>query len=613
MFFAQFKSVFRSLRFRLMLLNAVVMLVASFAVLWGLREGVRYTLLDELDDDLRDDFGEVSLALVNVFEADSRRLHAQMDRKARGHVQRSWFVQLVDMRSPRERHEERLRFERFRQRFQDGDDGDESSLSKDRQIPRENLNSDEFSTEELAIAELLIEELAVNTRESLGGTIASASRAAEQKPGSASSPNPSPRNVVRAERTARASTVIENESGTSSNLADGDSSPRIIWQTFNVPDWSMLTVPSDFHLFVLPDGVATTIDDYRVLEQTVHNAKRGPVRVRIGASMRSIHHASATTDRLMLINVFIALVIAPLGGYCLALRATLPLKAMIRTADRLRPQQMEERLPIRHTEDEIDQLSVAFNRLLDRIAEYLAKRQDLLANSAHELRTPLAALRSTAELALGSERTAEEYRELMESIVSECGNLEQLVNQLLLLSETEQAHFDSRGEIVDFSRITNEACDMFGAVAESRGVSLNIEIMDGVMVDGSRMHLRQLLNNLIDNAIKFIPGEGQVTVGLQTTPAGQCLKVRDTGIGIAEEEQRRLFERFYRGDRARRRNTPTRGTGLGLSICRAIAEAHGGAISVHSQPGVGTEVSVVLPLPAHPSPERNVSFDKAVG
>ena len=257
---------------------------------------------------------------------------------------------------------------------------------------------------------------------------------------------------------------------------------------------------------------------------------------------------------------------------------------------------MDERLPISNTEDEIDQLSRAFNRLLDRIAEYLIKRQDLLANSAHELRTPLAALRTSAELALSSERSPAEYCDVLESIVSECGNLELLVNQLLLLSETESAHYESRGEKVDFTKITNEACDMFGAVAESRGIDLKTDIAGGIIVDGSRLHLRQLLNNLIDNAIKFIPGQGTVTVSLQPTGQGQRLMVSDTGIGIAENEQKRLFERFYRGDKSRRRDTPTRGTGLGLSICRAITEAHGGTISIESRPSVGTAVTVLLPV-----------------
>ncbi len=300
-----------------------------------------------------------------------------------------------------------------------------------------------------------------------------------------------------------------------------------------------------------------------MIERTIPLARGGPVRVRLGASLRSIQHAAETTDRLMLINVLVALVMAPLGGYWLALRATRPLKNMIQTADRLRPQEMQERLPLSFTDDEIDQLSRSFNHLLDRIAEYLTKRQDLLANSAHELRTPLAALRSTAELALRSPRSVEEYCELLESIVSECGNLEQLVNQLLLLSETESAHFESRGEIVDLSKITSEACDMFGAVAESRDIALSTKIAEGVEVDGSRLHLRQLLNNLIDNAIKFIPGPGRVTIELAGTEGGNRLTISDTGVGIDENEQKFLFERFYRGDKSRRRHTPTRELGLG--------------------------------------------------
>ncbi|MCC6511807.1 MAG: HAMP domain-containing histidine kinase [Pirellulaceae bacterium] len=543
-----------------MIWNAVVMLIASLGVLWGLREGVRYTLLTELDDDLQDDFGEISLALVNVFEADSRFLHAGMDRKARGHKQRSWFLQIVDMRPPEVREEQRLREEQWRReernRFRSG----RPRPFPPPEIPPPGSINGSPAPVVPTEAEIARSDLAQNLP-------ASASTAASSP---ASDPGPE-------------------------STKTADDGPRIIWQTFNVPDWSMLKVPANFDKFVLPDGVATTIDYYRILEQTVHNARGGPVRVRIGASIRSIQHSAETTDKLMLLNILVALVIAPLGGYWLALRATRPLSAMIRTTDRLRPQEMSERLPITHTEDEIDQLSRAFNRLLDRIAEYLTKRQDLLANSAHELRTPLAALRSTAELALSSDRTVEEYCELLESIVSECGNLEQLVNQLLLLSETESAHFDSRGETVDFSTITAEACDMFGAVAESRGVTLTTDVAPGILVDGSRLHLRQLLNNLIDNAIKFIPGDGQVSVQLASLPSGQCLTVCDTGVGIALEEQKHLFERFYRGDKARRRNTPTRGTGLGLSICRAIAEAHGGTISVQSEPGVGTQVSVILP------------------
>ena len=542
MFFAQLRSAVRSLRFRLMVWNAFIMLIASLGVLWGLREGVRYTLVTELDDNLQDDLNEVSEVLVAVFEPDNPFFHMGMDRKARGHKQRSWFLQVADVRTPEQREQYEQRRREWARRF-----------SRPRNRP-DTARGDENG---------------------------SATRPVDATPVASEPADPLPKDLV-----ANASVLSKQ---------DAPPGPPIIWQTFNVPDWPTLDTPKDFHKFQLPDGVATTVDHYRVIERTITQARSGPVRVRLGASLKSIQHAAETTDRLMLINLLVALVMAPLGGYWLALRATRPLKEMIRTADRLRPQEMEERLPLSSTDDEIDQLSRSFNRLLDRIAEYLIKRQDMLANSAHELRTPLAALRSTAELALNSDRSVDEYRELLDSIVSECGNLEQLVNQLLLLSETEAAHFESRGEIVDLSRITSEACDMFGAVAESRDIVLETKISENVEVDGSRLHLRQLLNNLIDNAIKFIPGPGRVTVELAASESGNQLTVSDTGVGIDAEEQKHLFERFYRGDRARRRNTPTRGTGLGLSICRAITEAHGGTIDVQSQPGQGTTFSVKLP------------------
>lgn len=568
MFFAQLKSAVRSLRFRLMIWNAFIMLVASLGVLWGLREGVRYTLVTELDDNLHDDLNEISDVLISVFEADNPFFQTGMDRKARGHKQRSWFLQVADVRTPQQRALNEQRRREWARRFARPRGRSDSSRTRE----STSTNDAESATPNASAAD-----------NSLASDNASAIAGVGAVP------------AVSGTSQFAADSNQVSESNPNSARSVGEEGPPIIWQSYNVPDWSMLSIPKDFHKFGLPDGEATTVDHYRVIERTISLARGGPVRVRLGASIRSIQHAAETTDRLMLINVLVALVIAPLGGYWLALRATRPLKEMIRTADRLRPQEMHERLPLSSTDDEIDLLSRSFNRLLDRIAEYLTKRQDLLANSAHELRTPLAALRSTAELALRSTRSVEEYCELLESIVSECGNLEQLVNQLLLLSETESAHFETRGEIVDLSKITAEACDMFGAVAESREVVLSTQIDDGVEVDGSRLHLRQLLNNLIDNAIKFIPGPGRVMVELAASDAGNRLTVSDTGVGIDELEQKHLFERFYRGDKSRRRDTPTRGTGLGLSICRAITEAHGGAIEVHSQPGQGTTFTVTFP------------------
>ena len=171
-----------------------------------------------------------------------------------------------------------------------------------------------------------------------------------------------------------------------------------------------------------------------------------PVIIRVGTSLSLIDDDLNRIDRLVLISAAVVFVAAPLLGYWLAGRMTGYLAEVIHTAARLHPDQLQERLPLRGTDDELDQLAKTINLLLDRIARHLQERRDFLANAAHELRTPLAAIRSSAEVALGGDRSAEEYEELLGEIIEEGIALEALVNQLLLLSETEADWLKLRGE-----------------------------------------------------------------------------------------------------------------------------------------------------------------------
>lgn len=176
---------------------------------------------------------------------------------------------------------------------------------------------------------------------------------------------------------------------------------------------------------------------YRVVEVKQLTASGRPLRIRVGAPMDFIDRDVASIDAVAIRGVAILLVIAPLIGYWLAGRAIRPLAMIIKTTAGLRPNRMEERLPTGLTNDELDQLSRTVNQFLDRIAAYLSQSNDLLANSAHELRTPLAAIRSSVEVALGGHRTPQEYQELLAEVIEECVSLERLVNQLLLLAETD--------------------------------------------------------------------------------------------------------------------------------------------------------------------------------
>jgi two-component system, OmpR family, heavy metal sensor histidine kinase CusS len=342
------------------------------------------------------------------------------------------------------------------------------------------------------------------------------------------------------------------------------------------------------------DMVPMSLNGYRVLENRQPTSGGRPLRIRVGAPMDFIDRDISSIDRIGMRAVVVLLIAAPLLGYWLAGRAIRPLSDIIQTTARLRPNRMEERLTIRQTDDELDRLSATVNQFLDRIAVYLTQSNNLLANSAHELRTPLAAIRSSIEVAISGNRTPQEYQELLSEVIGECSSLERLVNQLLLLAETDSELIRAHSEQVDLSSLVERCAEMFSAVAEARQVQLVTAIDPRIEVSGFGNHLRQVVNNLLDNAIKFTQAGGAVRVSLFREGSMTVLRMADTGMGIPAADLPHIFERFFRGDRSRQRIEQTTGTGLGLSICQAIVAAHGGRIFVETREGSGTTMTVHL-------------------
>lgn len=290
------------------------------------------------------------------------------------------------------------------------------------------------------------------------------------------------------------------------------------------------------------------------------------------------------------------LLITPLVGYWLASRATRPVARIIDTASRLHPDRLAERLPKRQTGDELDRLSDTINGLLDRIAAYLERQREFIANAAHELRSPLAAIQSSVDLALNAERTVPDYKELLYSIGDECGELTHLVNQLLTLAEIDSGTSPRTSTVVELQRVTDKCVEMFRGVAEERGIRLIYDVNGVRPVRGNAQQLRQVVNNLLDNALKFTPAGGVVKLQLDEVGEREVrLVVGDTGEGILPEDLPHIFERFYQGNKSRPRELRHRGSGLGLPICEAIVRAHGGRIAVESRPGQGTRMIVTLP------------------
>jgi two-component system, OmpR family, heavy metal sensor histidine kinase CusS len=343
------------------------------------------------------------------------------------------------------------------------------------------------------------------------------------------------------------------------------------------------------------DMVPISIKKYRVLESRQPTTESRPLRIRVGAPTDFIERDVGSIDRIAIRGVVFLLIAAPLLGYWLARRAIRPLSDIIETTARLRPNRMDERLVIRQTDDELDRLSATVNQFLDRIAVYLSQSNNLLANSAHELRTPLAAIRSSIEVAVGGHRTPQEYQELLSEVIGECASLERLVNQLLLLAETDSELIRAHSEQVNLSSLVMRCAEMFSAVAEARQIDLVSAVDPNLSVMGFGNHLRQVINNLLDNAIKFTPAGGTVRVSLFRDGGSIILRVADTGGGIPAADLPHIFERFFRGDRSRQRIEQTTGTGLGLSICQAIVSAHRGRIFVDTVEGSGTTMTVQLP------------------
>ncbi len=393
-----------------------------------------------------------------------------------------------------------------------------------------------------------------------------------------------------------------------------DDADREIW-----PSQLNVSQP-DFQSNIRNNTVIIAGQRYRLVKRIIDLPKpdQPSFTLWVGSSMAGPDEDIAKVTRVITVVGVLIMFIAPLGGFWLAGRATHPIAQIIHTAERLRPRRMEERLPSRGTGDELDQLSTTINRFLDLIADYLDRNREFVANAAHELRSPLAAIQSSVEVTLNSDRTIGAYKELLAEIVDECSSLGALVNQLLLLAESDAGGVPIDAKRVALDALTQHSVDMFRGAAEERGVELRFGHTDRLTVLGDGRRLQQVVNNLIDNAVKFTPADGNVTVDLiydrETHEA--VFRVSDSGVGISPLDLPHVFERFYRGDKSRQREHQAGGTGLGLSICHSIVQAHGGRIEIESIPTHGptlggTTVTVRLPVAASDSVPNAKSFSAA--
>ena len=320
------------------------------------------------------------------------------------------------------------------------------------------------------------------------------------------------------------------------------------------------------------------------------------VILQLGQSMDNYTRFIEAFKKIFVATIVSLLFFAALIGWFMARQALSGLGEVTRTAQHISGGTLEERVPVKGREDEIDQLAITFNHMLDRIQKLVMEIKEMSDNIAHDLKSPITRIRGTAEVTLTTDAPIEEYMHMASSTIEECDRLLDMINTMLLISKTEAGVGGQIPEEMDLAEVIRDACELFQAIAEDKGITMTCSIPNTCTVHGDIRMIQRMIGNILDNAMKYTPPDGTVDISLDMTNQKCALiLVQDSGIGIPETDLPHVFERFYRGDSSRTQA----GSGLGLSLAQAIARSHGGNISISSSPNKGSTFTVTLPRSTH--------------
>ena len=342
---------------------------------------------------------------------------------------------------------------------------------------------------------------------------------------------------------------------------------------------------------VLPSGEPLRIATRRALD-----AEGDSYFIRIGGSLESLRTARRRLLYLLLITVPITLLLGSYGGLLLANQALRPVDRITRAAEQIGAGDLSERVPAQPQMDEIGRLATTFNHMIGRLQAAFERQRQFTSDVSHELRTPLAVMRGDIEIALRRTRTSEEYQQALASSLEEIVRLSRLVEDLLTLARADAGRSQLRCEPVSLDNLCRQMVDYILPLATQRDQTLSYEAPKAdVTINGDLHRLKQLLLNLLDNAIKYTEHNGSITLALRSTSKEAIIEVRDTGRGIPKEDVPFIFERFFRRSRSTSDRSAS-GFGLGLSIVKWIVDSHGGKIEALSEVGKGTTFKVTFPL-----------------
>jgi heavy metal sensor kinase len=330
------------------------------------------------------------------------------------------------------------------------------------------------------------------------------------------------------------------------------------------------------------------------LVSRVHVLEGQPILIRLAHSEEPLLVRMKDLLLASLVVLPVVLAGAGLAGYSLARHALQPIEEMARRAQEITPERLDARLANDYSDDELRQLAGVFNDTLARLEKAFDQLRRFTADASHELRTPLAMIRSVGEVGLQKDGSRTEYRDIVGSMLEEVNRLTSLIDNLLTISRADSGYIQLHRAPLPVLNLVREAAAIFEILIEEKALLVTVEGDDRTQVEGDPVFLRQAFVNVIHNAIKYSPVGGAILARIGTGEAGQVIvEIQDNGPGIPLEDQSKVFDRFYRVDRARWRESG--GAGLGLSIVKWAVEAHGGSVTLVSEPDSGCIFRIVLP------------------
>ena len=371
--------------------------------------------------------------------------------------------------------------------------------------------------------------------------------------------------------------------------------PRTSNWAFRLPALRLRASPAP-QFYELPESNSEADDSCRGIYQLTIAGSGMPLTIVVTDSMEPLGDQLDALQNVLAIAIVFALLLAGSGSWLLVRHSLSPLAAMASATERITANNLEVQLPVGPS-DELGRLATRFNDLLSRLSASFSQQRQFMADVSHELRTPVSVVRTAAQVALQRpERSESEYREALAVIEQQADRLSRLVEDMFALTRADmnQLAFDASELYLD--EIIVDTMRASYVLAQRKGVHLDSQGMQEAPYHGDERLLRQMISNLIDNAIKFTPHGGTVDVRLHQVDASYEITITDTGCGIPEELQHRIFERFFRADKARVDTNGLGGAGLGLAIARSIAELHRGVLTLrHSRPQ-GSAFCIYLPF-----------------